>query len=76
MLFRKYPILHTVIWKGNKKAALALIAGGANVKLADRDGNTPLHAAGHACASEIVRALLKKGADPKVRNNQRELPKM
>ena len=46
-----------------------LIEAGADLKLANRDGSTPLHVAAFFCRSGIVRALLDKGADKEVKNN-------
>src|SRR5262249_50879210 len=45
-------------------AALALLAGGANLDVRDRAGNIPLHLAAQVGDAELVRALLAKGADP------------
>jgi len=52
------------IQAGNRKAALALIAAGADVNAAQPDGTTPLQWAVYRVDRELVAALLKKGARP------------
>jgi len=49
-------------------AAIALVDGGAEVKVADRRGNTPLHTAAQLGDLDLVKKLLAKGADPNARN--------
>lgn len=48
-----------------------LLAAGANLNLADRTGNTPLHVAGQINGYHYALALLKAGAAPKTLNSQR-----
>jgi len=50
------------IQAGDRKAALALIAGGANVNQTQPDGSTPLHWAVYKVDRELVAALLRRGA--------------
>jgi ankyrin repeat protein len=50
------------------KAAIVLVESGAEVKVADRRGNTPLHTAAQLGDFELVKNLLAKGADPNARN--------
>ena len=50
------------------EAAIALVEGGAEVKVADQRGNTPLHTAAQLGDLELVKELLAKGADPNARN--------
>jgi len=50
------------------EAAITLVEGGAEVKVADRRGNTPLHTAAQLGDFELVKKLLAKGADPNARN--------
>jgi ankyrin repeat protein len=50
------------IQAGDRKAALALIAQGADVNQTQPDGTTPLHWAVYRVDRELVGALLKKGA--------------
>jgi len=50
------------IQAGDRKAALALIAAGANVNQAQPDGSTPLHWAVYRVDRELVTALLRRGA--------------
>jgi len=50
------------IQAGDRKAALALIAAGANVNQTQPDGSTPLHWAVYRVDRELVTALLRRGA--------------
>jgi uncharacterized protein len=50
------------IQAGDRKAALALIASGANVNQTQPDGSTPLHWAVYRVDRELVTALLRRGA--------------
>ena len=50
------------IQAGDRKAALALIAAGANVNQPQPDGSTPLHWAVYRVDRELVAALLRRGA--------------
>ncbi len=52
----------------SNEAAIALVEGSADVKAADRRGNTPLHTAAQNGAIELVKRLLAAGADPNARN--------
>ena len=45
------------------EAAAALVEAGAEVKVADRRGNTPLHTAAQMGDLELVKKLLAKGND-------------
>jgi ankyrin repeat protein len=56
------------IQAGDRRAALAMIADGANVNQAQPDGTTPLHWAVYRVDRELVDALLKKGAKARVVN--------
>jgi ankyrin repeat protein len=56
------------IQSGDRRAALALIAGGADVNQAQPDGTTPLHWAVYRVDRELVVALLKAGARADVVN--------
>src|SRR4029079_19156061 len=49
------------------EAAIALVEGGAEVKVADGRGNTPLHTAAQLGDIELVKKLLAKGADRSAR---------
>jgi len=55
-------VLADKIQHGDRKAALALIAGGANVNQTQPDGSTPLHWAVYRVDRELVAALLRRGA--------------
>src|SRR5688572_3051392 len=50
------------IQAGDRRAALAMIAEGADVNQSQPDGTTPLHWAAYRVDRELVDALLKKGA--------------
>src|SRR4029079_4810527 len=56
------------IQSGDRKAALAMIAAGADVNQAQPDGTAPLHSAAYRVDVELVAALLKKGARPNAVN--------
>ena len=56
------------IQAGDRRAALAMIAAGADVNEAQPDGATPLHWAVYRVDRELVATLLKKGAKPNVLN--------
>ncbi len=56
------------IQSGDRRAALAMIADGADVNRAQPDGSTPLHWAAYRLDRELVDALLKKGARADVVN--------
>jgi len=57
------------IQAGDRKAALDLIAGGADVNRAQPDGTTPLQWAVYRVDRELVDRLLKKGAKANVTNS-------
>ncbi|HTM04087.1 MAG TPA: ankyrin repeat domain-containing protein, partial [Vicinamibacterales bacterium] len=54
--------------RGDRAAALALIAKGANPNLAGADGTTPIMWAAANADADLVRALLKAGANVKATN--------
>ena len=56
------------IQSGDRQAALAMIAGGADINQAQPDGTTPLHWAVYRVDRELVSALLRKGAKADVVN--------
>ena len=56
------------IQAGDRKAALEMIAAGANVNQAQPDGSTPLQWAIYRVDRELVDRLLKKGAKANVVN--------
>ena len=62
------PALADRIQSGDRRAALAMIAEGADVNRAQPDGTTPLHWAAYRVDRELVVALLKKGARAQVVN--------
>ena len=57
------------IQAGDRQAALAMIAKGADVNQPQPDGTTPLHWAAYTIDRELVDALLKKGARADVVNH-------
>ena len=54
---------------GNDKTVSYLLDRGANVRAADKEGNTPLHEAALFCHPSTVRLLLDHGAEPSAKNN-------
>jgi uncharacterized protein len=61
-------VLADRIQSGDRRAALEMIAKGADVNQAQPDGSTPLHWAAYRIDRELVNALLKKGARANVVN--------
>ena len=61
-------VLADRIQSGDRRAALELIAKGANVNQTQPDGTTPLHWAAYKIDRELVQALLRKGARAHVVN--------
>jgi ankyrin repeat protein len=59
---------------GDREAALAAIADGADVNDRAPDGSTALHWAAHRSDLELVRSLLEHGAEPDVYNDFRVTP--
>src|SRR5690349_18805045 len=66
--------LAALIQAGNRDAALAKIAAGADVNAAQGDGTTPLHWAVYKVDPELVATLLKRGAKPNVANKYGSSP--
>src|SRR5882724_5393811 len=56
------------IQSGDRRAALEMIARGADVNQAQADGTSPLHWAVYRVDRELVQALVKKGAKPNAIN--------
>jgi len=56
------------IQSGDRRAALAMIAAGADINEAQPDGTTPLHWAAYRVDRELLNVLLKKGARPNAVN--------
>lgn len=61
--------LHVAALFNQRGAAELLLAEGADVSLADCEGNTALHMAAFVGHTEVVRVLLTAGADPSIRND-------
>jgi len=59
---------------GDRRAALAMIAQGADVNQTQPDGSTPLHWAVYRVDRELVGALLRKGARARVVNRYGSSP--
>src|SRR5215831_4753747 len=60
--------LASLIQAGNRKAALDMIKGGANVNEAQPDGTRPIHWAVYRVDYEILEALIAKKAKVSVTN--------
>ena len=69
------PLL-TAIYRGDLQAVDRLIAAGANVRAANREGVTPLAMASLDGNVPVIDRLLKAGADPKERGPNGETPLM
>jgi alpha-tubulin suppressor-like RCC1 family protein/ankyrin repeat protein len=62
--------LHYVVLNGDKKTITTLLENGANLEIADNDGNTPLLISGTtATAVKSLGTLLIEGANPNALNN-------
>ena len=61
--------LQIAVRLGFVEGAEALIKGGAQVSIADSQGETPLISAVHQRSPQLVRLLLEKGADPDHNDN-------
>jgi len=57
--------LHAALWRGQPRVAVALIEAGADPNSRDHLGRTALIVAANDGHTEVVRALLAKGADPR-----------
>jgi len=68
------PALADRIQSGDRRAALSMIAAGADVNQAQADGTTPLQWAVYRVDRELVTALLKKGARANVVNRYGSSP--
>jgi ankyrin repeat protein len=68
------PKLVSLLERGNRTEALALIKSGTDVKATDADGTTALHWAAHAGDVEVTKALIAAGADPKATNTYGATP--
>jgi uncharacterized protein len=57
------PALILAILKGNARVSMSIIEAGANLNAADNYGTTPLYAASEKGITEVVQALIARGAD-------------
>ena len=69
-----YTSLLQAVADSNYKETERLILAGKNLQETDMDGKTPLHIAAANGDSDIVRLLLKHGADPAIPDNAGDLP--
>lgn len=60
--------LHVAVKHGHYLAAQALIAGGCNPDIADREGNTPLSTAADEGLESLAKLLIDAGANPNYYN--------
>lgn len=61
--------VHIATLANHPAAVELLLTHGADVSLADREGNTALHMASFLGRTDLVRLLLNAGADPELRNH-------
>jgi ankyrin repeat protein len=66
--------LHSAVSAGNDGVVAALLAGGADVNAAQREGYTALHGAAHNGAEPVVDRLLAAGADRAARTDDGRTP--
>ena len=64
--------LHEASWRGYPAIVILLLAAGANVDKQANDGDTPLMLAAGYDRIEVVKELLKAGANKKLKNNAGE----
>ena len=57
------PTMHGVL-QGKAKAVEKLIALGADLKVPEKDGYTPMHGAGFQGRAEVAKLLIAHGLDP------------
>lgn len=62
------------LYYSNLQLTQALVEAGANVNLANEDGNTPLHLAYLRRDVETIKVLLRAGAHTQLRNNRGQIP--
>jgi len=62
--------LHVAFAYRNAAAMSALVESGASPNITDATGATPLHAAAQLGDADLIRILLKKGADPNAKTNK------
>lgn len=60
--------------RDNTDVIRLLLDGGANAKIADESGYTPLHRAAGLCEPETIGLLLQHGADPNARDSNQVTP--
>jgi ankyrin repeat protein len=61
---RERTPLHEACERGQLQFVAELLAAGSDPRLADVEGNTPLHLAVQACHSDVVQALVSLDDDP------------
>ena len=61
-------------YKDASDVAKQLMAGGADVNAANKDGYTPLHMAAYKDASNVAKLLIAGGADVNAADNDGETP--
>ena len=66
--------LHELAANGSVAAIQALLAAGADAKVPDNEGRTPLHWASTNENPAVIEALLAAGADPRVRDSSGATP--
>jgi len=67
----RYAGLHAAAYKGDAAAIRSLPASAAALNARDTYGRTPLHVATFARRREAIRALVERGADPGLLENDR-----
>jgi len=66
------PLMNAASW--NPSLVRFLLLKGADPKVSDSSGFTPLHLAAEASQGEVIRVLLEHGADPNARNWEGKTP--